>query len=261
MYSINDADVTNTDPKKRFSNRVEDYRNFRPRYPHQLIDILKSVCGLNRDYVIADVGSGTGILTELLLPHCERVYAIEPNPEMRHAAEKHLRTQPHFISVIGSAEETTLPDRSVDMIIAAQAFHWFDRSRSKIEFARILKKRGWTVLLWNSRRTDANEFHKGLERLLAASSPDYSLINHRNIDKKELADFFSPQVMTHRTLSNEQILDWDGLKGRLRSASYIPKEGKRYEEIMDRAYILFRQFQERGFVSLQYTTEIFLSQV
>src|SRR5262249_24618794 len=140
-----------TDVTQRFSSRVENYIKYRPGYPKDVIETLQSECGLIPDSIIADVGSGTGILTEMFLRNGNVVYGIEPNREMREAAARLLKDYPRFRSLSAQAEETTLDDASVDFITAGQAFHWFDRKKTRVEFARILKPRGRVSLIWNER--------------------------------------------------------------------------------------------------------------
>src|SRR5918993_4084691 len=135
-----------TNATTRFSSRADAYAKYRPGYPAGVVEILKSECGLTADSVVADVGSGTGILTELLLKNGNRVFGIEPNEAMRLFSEEALKDYQQFESVNGSAEATALPDDSVDIVVAAQAFHWFDRQKTKREFRRILKQNGWVVL-------------------------------------------------------------------------------------------------------------------
>src|SRR5688572_11145173 len=154
------------DSATRFSNRVDDYIKYRPGYPGAIVDFLTAACGLTPAAVIADVGSGTGILSELFLKQGNRVFGVEPNQEMREAAERILAGYPSFTSVAGSAEATSLPAQSVDYITAAQAFHWFERERARAEFERILKPGGWVLLLWNERRTDTTAFLRDYEELL-----------------------------------------------------------------------------------------------
>src|ERR1019366_5901844 len=133
----------------RFSSRVENYIKYRPGYPQAIVDLLSARCGLTSASVIADVGSGTGILTELMLRNGNKVFAVEPNRDMREAAERLLSQHPNFISVEGTAEVTRLNDASVDLIVAGQSFHWFDRVKTRQEFLRVLKPGGWVALIWN----------------------------------------------------------------------------------------------------------------
>src|SRR5262245_10828564 len=126
------------DPKTRFSNRVEDYARYRPSYPPAVIDHLKESVGLESSWTIADIGCGTGISSESFLNHGNPVLGIEPNREMRISAATRFAACDRFRPIDASAESTTLPDSSVDLIVAAQAFHWFDHAAAKTEFLRIL---------------------------------------------------------------------------------------------------------------------------
>src|SRR4029079_2278369 len=135
-----------SDPLTRFSNRAENYALHRPGYPAGLLEILKSECGLTSSSTIADVGSGTGILSELFVKNGNLVFAIEPNSAMRSIAERRFEDSEQFVSIHATAESTSLEHSSVDFVTAAQAFHWFDRVRARLEFARILKAAGWVVL-------------------------------------------------------------------------------------------------------------------
>src|SRR6516162_11297945 len=106
--------MTFADAKQRFSNRVADYTRYRPSYPPALLDLLAKECALRPDHVIADIGSGTGLLSKLFLDHGNRVNGVEPNAEMRAGGEEFLRVYANFTSVDGAAEATTLADRAVD---------------------------------------------------------------------------------------------------------------------------------------------------
>src|SRR5215211_465185 len=161
-----------SDPTQRFTGRVESYARYRPSYPQAVLDLLAAECGLTSASVVADVGSGTGLLSELFLENSNRVLGIEPNEEMRAAGERLLRDYPRFTSVAGTAEATTLDDACVDFVAAGQAFHWFDPERARTEFARILEPTGWVVLIWNLRRKDATPFLAAYERLLETYRTD-----------------------------------------------------------------------------------------
>src|SRR5439155_23726894 len=153
------------DPTQRFSDRVHNYVLYRPRYPTAILHPLKIDCRLTSGSIIADVGSGTGFLAEVFLSNGNRVFGIEPNPEMRQAGERLLASWPKFKSVAATAESTSLPDRSVDFVTGGQAFHWFDREACRAEFKRILRPDGWVVLVWNDRRTDSTAFLSAYEQL------------------------------------------------------------------------------------------------
>src|ERR1700691_580355 len=142
-------------PTQRFSSRVDNYVRYRPGYPREVLDLLKKECGLTADSIIADIASGTGIFTRVLLENGNRVFGVEPNAEMRRAGEQFLRSYPRFTSVAGTAEATTLPDHSLEIVTAAQAAHWFNREKAQSEFVRILKSGGWGVFPGNERHTDS----------------------------------------------------------------------------------------------------------
>src|ERR1700758_1522540 len=147
-----------SDPTTRFSNRVDNYVRYRPGYPYAVMELLGRECALTPDAIVADIASGTGLLTRIFLENGNRVFAVEPNPEMRQAGERLLAGYHKFVSVAGTAEATTLTDHSIDLVTAAQAAHWFDQSKARREFVRILKPGGWCALIWNDRRTDSSPF-------------------------------------------------------------------------------------------------------
>jgi len=205
----------------RFSGRVENYIRYRPGYPPEVLNALKTECGLTRAHVIADIASGTGIWTRKLLKNGSPVFGVEPNAEMREAGERLLAEFPKFISVAGTAEATTLADQSVDFVTAAQAAHWFDRARAREEFARILKPGGWLVLMWNERLTDSTPFLHDYENLLLTFGTDYQDVRHERTTEV-VNEFFDPAPFQERAFPMQQEFDYAGLEGRLLSSSYVP---------------------------------------
>src|SRR5579884_1615786 len=153
-----DNPLSELDPTGRFSGRAEDYARSRPRYPDAVLDALRRDIGLSPQTIVADIGSGTGILTEMFLRNGNVVYGVEPNPDMRRAAEQLLAGYHRFHSINGTAEQTTLPAGSIDLVTAAQAFHWFDAAAARREFRRILRPPYIVALLWNDRRKDGSPF-------------------------------------------------------------------------------------------------------
>jgi SAM-dependent methyltransferase len=196
----------------RFSSRVENYAKYRPGYPAGVLEILNSKCGLTRESVIADVGSGTGLLSEVFLRNGNTVLGIEPNELMRITAESLLQGFEHFRSLAGTAEKTTLPESSVDFVTAGQAFHWFDAEVAKLEFARILKPDGWVVLIWNARRVGSTPFLREYEALLLRYSADYATVRHENAEEG-IEQFFAPHPMKSASLDNVQRLDFPLAEG------------------------------------------------
>ena len=249
------------DPVARFSNRVDNYAKYRPSYPSGLVDILKSDCGLTETSLIADFGSGTGILSKLFLKNGNPVIGIEPNAAMRLTAERLLANFPTFVSVDATAEASTLEAASVDFSTAAQAFHWFDRKKARKEFARILKPDGWAVLIWNERRLDSTAFLRDYESLLLRYGTDYEKVRHENVTD-EIAQFFGPQPFLFKQLENSQRFDFESLKGRARSASYTPEPGSPdFEPMFAKLEEIFNAYQSDGFVSLEYETKVYYGQL
>jgi SAM-dependent methyltransferase len=205
----------------RFSDRVENYVRYRPGYPPEALFALQAECGLTAEDAIADVASGTGIWTRVLLENGNRVFGVEPNAEMRQAGERLLASFPRFTSVSGTAEMTTLGDQSVDFVTAAQAAHWFDRARSRAEFARILRPGGWLVLLWNERVTDSTPFLRDYEELLLTYGTDYAEVRHERTTDA-VNEFFDPAPYQSRVFELRQEFDYTGVEGRLLSSSYAP---------------------------------------
>jgi ubiquinone/menaquinone biosynthesis C-methylase UbiE len=242
---------------QRFSSRVDNYLRYRPGYPREVIELLQAERGLNSNSVVADIGAGTGKLTELLLPHAKQVFAMEPNLEMRAAGERLLKSYPQFISVAGTAEATTLPEQSVDLIVAGQAFHWFDGARTRVEFERILKPAGSVALLWNDRRTDATPFLAAYETLLRDFATDYAQVNHRNVDLATLRQFFGAAPAL-KSFSYTQHFDLAGLKGRLLSSSYAPEPGHpEHDAMLGRLRQIFSSHQQGGQVAFAYDTLVY----
>jgi SAM-dependent methyltransferase len=245
----------------RFSSRVENYIKYRPGYPSETLDILKRDCGLTKDSVIADVGSGTGILSELFLQNGNKVFGIEPNAPMRFAGEDLLKAYENFVSIDGSAEATALEPQSVDLVTAAQAFHWFKRSEAKSEFKRILKSNGWVVLIWNERLVDSTAFLRDYESLLLRYGTDYQEIRHENVEP-EIADFFAPASFQLQTLPNSQHFDLEALKGRVYSSSYAPEPGHpNFAPMMSALEESFNAHNQDGIVTFEYETKIYYGRV
>jgi SAM-dependent methyltransferase len=246
------------DPKQRFAGRVESYVRYRPSYPSAVIDLLESECGLTSASVVADVGSGTGILSTLFLDNGNRVFGIEPNAEMRAAAEEMLRDQPRFVSVAAAAEATMLDAGSVDFVTAGQALHWFDLAGARAEFTRILRTGGWVMFVWNAHRKDATPFHAAYERLLLTHGTDYAEVGRHEGGARMVQGFFGSDPFETRTFDNRQTLDLDGLKGRLSSSSYVPGPGQPgHEAMMREAERTFRAHETDGTVTFEYDTKVY----
>jgi len=237
----------------RFSNTVDAYVKYRPSYPVALIELLKRECQLSEASVVADIGSGTGILTKQLLDTGATVYGVEPNTEMREAAEVILKSESKFFSVNGTAEETTLDDQTINLVTAAQAFHWFDQVKVKAEFQRIIKPGGFCALIWNFRDDKNSALMAGYHAMLLKHGKDYDKVMAENISDDEVSAFFAPHELKTATFKNIQCFDWESFKGRLLSTSYSLKPGEPgFEAYMAAAKELFDQHQKNDRVEFLY---------
>ncbi len=244
------------DSKERFSNRVENYIKYRPGYPKEIIDFLTEKINFRSGWMIADIGSGTGILSKLFLENGNIVLGVEPNEEMRKAGENQLKNYSNFISINGSSENTSIDDDKVDLIAAGQAFHWFNVEKSKKEFKRILNKNGYVILVWNNRKTGSSGFLRDYEELLKNHSVDYQLVDHKNVNEKILKQFFDNYEL--KIFQNFQDFDFEGLKGRLLSSSYAPMPGHpKYLPMMAQLENIFNKNKTDGKVKFEYNTELY----
>ena len=245
----------------RFSDRVENYVRYRPGYPPEALQLLKNECGLEPRHVIADLASGTGIWTRMLLENGNPVFGVEPNAEMRQAGERLLGSFPKFISINGKAEATTLPAASVDFVTAAQAAHWFERTAARQEFARILRPGGVLVLLWNERITDETAFLREYEQLLLEYGTDYEQVRHERTTDA-VNEFFDPEPFQERVFTLRQQFDYTGLEGRLLSSSYAPGPGhEKHAPMLDQLRQIFDEHARQGHVSFDYKTRVYFGRI
>ena len=246
------------DPKARFSNRVDDYIRYRPGYPGEVLAVLHEKCRLSRSSVVADIGFGTGILTEMLLAHGCEVYGVEPNREMREAGQRILEGFTAFHCVDGAAEATTLESSSVDLVTAAQAFHWFNREKTRPELVRILKPGGSVALIWNERKLDASPFLEAYEKLLRTFGTDYDKVTASECTPEVVGAFFAPSRFTLTVLQNRQDFDLTSLRGRLLSSSYAPAAGHpNHEPMLEELARIFAEHAKDGQVSFEYDTKVY----
>jgi len=244
-------------PTARFSDRVENYIRYRPGYPPEVLDLLRAECGFRSSHVVADIASGTGMFTRLLLENGNTVFAVEPNAEMRESGVHQLESYKRLVSVAGTAEATTLGAASVDFVTAAQAAHWFDLPRARAEFVRILRPGGWCVLIWNERLTSSTAFLREYEQLLLTYGTDYEEVRHEKTTAM-IDDFFAPAPCEERVFSLRQQFDYAGVAGRLLSSSYAPLEGHpRYAPMMQELRRIFHAHAVDGKVEFEYKTRVY----
>lgn len=252
------SELSFCDSTKRFSNRVEDYIRYRPGYPEAVLDLLEEEAGLTPESAVADIGSGTGIFAELLLKHGNQVIGVEPNVEMRTAAQRLLAGYVRFTCVSGAAADTSLAEQSVDLIVAAQAFHWFDGELARREFRRILCPGGHVALVWNERRTDGTPFLRAYERLLLKHGTDYEKISARHVKPEVIGSFLAPGGYRQKAFENRQHFDFEGLEGRVLSSSYVPpRDDPRYPAMAAELRQVFDAHQSGGQVCFEYDTQVY----
>lgn len=242
---------------ERFSDRVADYVRYRPDYPAAMLDWLQREQGVTSAWKVADVGAGTGISSKLFLDAGHAVTAVEPNAAMRAAAMAWLGDRPGFQAIDGSANATTLPDASVDLVTVAQAFHWFEPASTRREFARILRPGGLAAIFWNSRRLTGTPFLEGYEALLQRHGTDYSSVAERYADDDRMRAWFGAGWRGTARFEHKQRLDFEALRGRLMSSSYAPKQGHPQHAPMIAALReLFDRCQQDGLISFDYDTRV-----
>lgn len=246
---------------ERFNNRSENYDHYRPRYPSKLIDLLRNEADLTSNSIVADIGSGTGLLAELLLKSECKLFCVEPNGEMRNRAHEKLGKVTNCSIINGTAENTSLPASSIDLITAGQAFHWFDPTESSKEFTRILKRGGNVALVWNTRVKSDSGMNFEYEKLVKGYSKDYHSSGVRGIEKDIIIGFYNADFRYFK-LRNYQKLNLDGLLGRYLSSSYALSEKEPGFGVLKRDFEnAFIRNETGGHVTLEYETEVFIGKI
>jgi SAM-dependent methyltransferase len=237
---------------------VSSYVSARPTYPSNVVEEIESLTGVSGPSVVADVGSGTGIFSRLLLAHGFAVLGVEPNEPMRRSAQKTFASEPRFRSVDGRAEATTLPNQSVDLVTVAQAFHWFDPERARVEWQRILRPPGWVAVVSNVRRSEGSRFAEGFESFLQEWGRNaYAEVSASWKLREPLTRLFAGKEWTERSIPNSQVLDGEGLANRVLSSSYLPGPSDlRTPAMLEAVRELFNTHQVDGTVTIEYETQV-----
>jgi SAM-dependent methyltransferase len=246
------------DSTKRFSSRVANYVRFRPGYPAGIVGLLRAEYGLREGSEVADIGSGTGLLSRVFLDAGFSVTGVEPNREMREAGDSLLAGYAGFRSVEGTAEATTLGDSSVDLITAAQAFHWFEVGATRREWLRVLRPNGAVALIWNERFVETpfmREVEAITDKYAAAGDPEGKI---REAGRGRIGGLFGSPGFRVDEFPNHQMFDFEGLVGRISSSSYLPMAGEpAYAEMSGELGAVFEKWQEDGLVRFLYRTKVF----
>lgn len=249
--------------ENKFDGMGKIYAKFRPNYPQIFIDYLYNNVGITDKSVIADIGSGTGIMTKQLLERGSKVYAVEPNDDMRKIAENNLEEFNKYISVKGTAENTTLLDESIDFITVAQAFHWFDRQTFKIECKRILKADGKVILVWNS-RDEKSKIVAENDKINSRYCPNFKGFSggmRGAITNGEFSGFFIENYET-KTFENPLAFDKQGFIGRNLSSSYALKtDDKEYNDYVGALEVLFEKYSKDGIMIMPNFTKCYIGNV
>lgn len=212
------------DNTQKFSGKADVYQQARPNYAQALLDFIAAKWQIGEGSLVGDIGSGTGIFTRQLLSLGATVYAVEPNADMRAKAEEQLGENPNFISVIGTAEETTLPDHRLHLVTVAAAFHWFDPERFKLECERILLPGAPVVLAWNELEMAA-EINLGRERIYKKYCANFKGFSGGNDQEDLIKRAFFDGMLQEKHFPNPLSYDRQTFINRALSSSYSLIEG------------------------------------
>lgn len=243
-------------PRSRFSEHVGDYALYRPSYSNLAIQYLEKEIGLRNRY-IADIGAGTGILTKQLLINENRVIAIEPNDDMRKVCEQELKGFQGIQIMKGTAENTFLPDKCLDMIFVAQAFHWFNAEKAIHEFFRILKKQGYIILLWNELKSHKSNFRDDYDKLFSSFSREYRE-NCIEINEEWLRKIMNGNKLIKKVFDNHKFMNREQFLGRLLSSSFCPCSN---EKFLNEGSKLFEKYQTEGKIVMEYDTLLYYAKI
>jgi SAM-dependent methyltransferase len=246
------------DPISKFNKKVKKYTLYRPGYPSEIITFLQEELSFNKEHVVADIGSGTGLFTKLILENGNLTFGIEPNFSMREQSITELSNYQNFTIIDGRAEDTKLDTNSIDFIFAVQSFHWFNNNEARKEFKRILRNNGYVVLIWNQRSTDNSSFLKSYELLLKTYARNYNPSIHNGLDESYIKSFYYPNKYHIKKLFRRQLLNYKELKGRLLSTTYAPGyNDPNYKLILIDLKTLFNEYNENGVVQIDYCVYIY----
>jgi ubiquinone/menaquinone biosynthesis C-methylase UbiE len=247
---------------ERFSGRVQAYLTYRPRFPREIVPFLREHDALPIGAVVADIGAGTGMLAEIFLEARHRVIAVEPNVEMLEACRALAARHAALEVVEGTAEATTLPDASVDLIVVGRAMHWFDWPRAHREFQRILRPDGWVLNASNGHRDRGAPVSNGLAEILRKYRTDTAEADTTRNFEERLQGFLDTSSWHRKTLHHSMTVDFATLLGYAESLSAIPRSGERgYDGMVADLRTVFDEYQRDGMLVTPLTCNLHLGQL
>lgn len=237
---------------RRFDGKALDYDRFRERYsPKSVLPILRSICGLTRDWTVADVGAGTGMLSDIFLSNGNRTLAIEPNPGMREMCQRIHQDNPLLHVIDGTAEATGVASSSIDLVTAGRAMHWFERERAFAEFRRILKPEGWVAIIALGRTEAGRAENVEFENVLREFSKDHA-DTHAGYEVYRNLNAYLPRDFHHEEILGTMMLDWENLLGMTLSLSHSPNiDQPRYTAFEKSLRFFFDRFAKDGHIKLE----------
>jgi ubiquinone/menaquinone biosynthesis C-methylase UbiE len=250
------------DNTKRYAGRVDVYRRYRARYPREVFDFVREHCGLTAASVMADVGSGTGMLAEVFLENGNRVFAIEPNAEMRDVCKELEALYSGLRCIDGMAEATTLPEHSVDIVMAGRAFHWFNQEQCRPEFLRILRPGGWVMLVNLARSTGPEPLLRDFQDLRMKYGLDYAETVAQFDMDAACRKFLARAEIRSAEFPVIQKLSYEELEGQTASFSVMPQPADAAYPAMQRALRdYFTRYHSGGTVLVPMDCTIYVGQL
>lgn len=243
---------------KSCSEAIENYLKYHPGYPKKLLNYLYEDIGFSRESVIADICSGTGVLTRLLLEQGSRVVYVESDDQMREIAERLFSDEfQRFVSIKGTAENTTLFNDAVNFIVCTRSLRQFCRDKYRQEFYRIMKPSGTIIFLYN-RLNQEDDFIKECRRLTKTYQTYHETPYYRELSEDEIVDFFESAPYNHISFSHRQSLDYDGARDRfLPEINFLEQWNNGYKEMFEEFNDIFNRYSQNKKIFINYTTEVY----
>ncbi|HLO27660.1 MAG TPA: class I SAM-dependent methyltransferase [Anaerolineales bacterium] len=243
-----------------YSTKAEKYAKYRWDYSLQAIEAIIQIAHVTEQTLAADIGAGTGMLTKHFAGRVRHIYAVEPNDEMRKIAEGQLERFENCSVIKGCAEAIPLGNQSVDLITVAQALHWFDPTRTRAEFRRVLKPKGWLTAIRNYGVDQT--LNQAMGRICAEADRAGLLEAVPHPEEKPVSYYCGHEDIQRLTYEIEEKQNWDEFIGSLLSASYMPEESHpSYPRLERVARQVFDDLSENGELRVRGETELIIGQV